>query len=184
MNKGLVAYRYALAFLEYVQEKGMAKEAYDKSRLITGIFSEVNKLNEVLANPMVSKDKKRELILTASGGEWSEIFENVVGLLLRNNREDHLYSIMLTFQELYCRSLNVYRGKLTTAVEIDDVTVKTLKNSIESTLNGKLELNSIIDPKILGGFILEVDYKRWDASLRGQLNRIKKQYIERNRRIV
>lgn len=184
MNTGLVANRYAVAFLEYVQEKGIAKEAYNKAKLIADVFKTVPKFQSILANPLISKDKKRELILTASGGERSEIFENVVGLLLRNNREDHLQGIMLEFQELYCRSLNVYRGKLTTAVEIDNNTEKDLINSIENKLNGELELTRIIDPEILGGFILEVDYKRWDASLRGQLNRIKKQYIDRNRRIV
>ncbi len=184
MNTGLVATRYAVAFLEYVEDMNMAKEAYEKSKLITGIFNEVKNLNDTLANPLVSKTKKRELILTASGGEWSEVFENVTGLLLRNNRESYLQSIMLEFQTLYCQSINVYRGKLTTAIEVDDATVKTLTATIENKLDGQLELSRIVDPNILGGFILEVDYNRWDASLRGQLHRIKKQYIERNRRIV
>lgn len=184
MNTGLVATRYATAFLEYVIEMNMAKEAYEKSKLITAVFAEVTNLNDTLANPLVSKEKKRDLILTASGGEWSEVFESVVGLLLRNNRESYLQSIMLEFQELYCRSLNVYRGKLTTAIEIDKSTIRTLMESIEGKLDGRLELTQIVDPEILGGFILEVDYNRWDASLRGQLNRIKKQYIDRNRRIV
>ena len=184
MNIGLVATRYAVAFLEYVQERGIAEYAYEKSKLITAVFEEVDGLSATLANPLLSKSRKRGLILTASGGEWSEEFENVVSLLLRNNREEYLHSIMFVFQDLYRRSLNVYKGKLTTAVEINDETIKTLTKSIESKLNGNLELTRVIDPEILGGFILEVDYNRWDASLKGQLNRIKKQYIERNRRIV
>lgn len=184
MNTGLVATRYAVAFLEYVQEMNMTEEAYEKSKLITGVIANVKGFNTALANPLVSKDKKRELILTASGGEWSEVFESVVSLLLKNNREEHLQSIMLVFQDLYRQSIKVHFGKLTTAVEIDDATVKTLTKSIENKIDGSLEFNKIIDPEILGGFILEVDHNRWDASLRGQLNRIKKQYIERNRRIV
>lgn len=184
MDTGLVASRYAVAFLEYVVEKGMAEEAYEKSKLITGVFSEVKNFHTILANPLIPKDKKRELILTGSGGEWSEVFENVVSLLLQNNRESYLRNIMLEFQELYRESINVRYGKLTTAVAIDNATVKNLTKSIESKLDGSLEFIQIIDPEILGGFILEVDYNRWDASLRGQLNRIKKQYIERNRRIV
>ncbi len=54
----------------------------------------------------------------------------------------------------------------------------------EHKIEGTLDLEKIVDPDILGGFILEVDFVRWDASLSGQLNSIKKQYIERNRRIV
>lgn len=184
MNTGLVASRYAVAFLEYVVEKNMAEEAYEKSKLITGVFAQVKKLQTVLSNPLITKDKKRELILTASGGELSEVFESVVSLLLQNNREEYLHKIMLEFQDIYRKSINIIYGKLTTAVEIDEETVKTLTKSIEGKLDGNLEFIQIVDPEILGGFILEVDYNRWDASLRGQLNRIKKQYIERNRRIV
>jgi F-type H+-transporting ATPase subunit delta len=51
-------------------------------------------------------------------------------------------------------------------------------------MKGTLELEKIVDPEILGGFILELDFVRWNASLSNQLNRIKNQYIERNRRIV
>ena len=105
-------------------------------------------------------------------------------MLLLNNREDCLQSIMLEYQEQYRKSKNILRGKLITAVEIDKPTTQSLIASIEGKVKGNLELEKIIDPKILGGFILEVDFYRWDASLMGQLNRIKKQYIERNRRIV
>ena len=59
-----------------------------------------------------------------------------------------------------------------------------LKKSVEHKVEGELELEKIVDPSILGGFILELDFIRWDASLIRQLNSIKQQYIERNRRIV
>lgn len=184
MDSGLVASRYALAFLEYVLEKQMGEEAYERAKLITSVFAEVGDLQEILENPLVSKEKKRQLILTASGGEESEVFHSVVGLLLRNNRENYLHNIMLMFQELYYTSQNVYKAKLVTAVEVDEATIKNLTTSLESKLDRRLDLEKTVDPDILGGFILEIDYNRWDASLKGQLNKIKRQYIEKNRRIV
>lgn len=184
MDSGLVASRYATAFLEYVLEKDMGEEAYEKAKLVSAVFTEVKELQDILDNPLVPKEKKRQLILTASGGDDSPAFQNVVGLLLRNNRENYLHSIMLMFQELYYTSQNVYKAKLITAVEVDEPTIKNLTTTLESKLDRGLDLEKIVDPDILGGFILEIDYNRWDASLRGQLNKIKRQYIEKNRRIV
>ena len=91
---------------------------------------------------------------------------------------------MLQYQVLYNESKNILRGKLITAIEIDDATMAHLTKSVELKVEGKLELEKIVNPNILGGFILELDFIRWDASLRRQLDSIRNQYIERNRRIV
>jgi F-type H+-transporting ATPase subunit delta len=133
---------------------------------------------------MIPKARKREFILTASGSDVTDVFIKFIDLLLTNDREDCLQSIMLQYQELYRRSKNILHGKLITAVEIDDITRDTLIKSIETKVKGTLEVEKIVDPSILGGFILELDFVQWNASLSRQLNDIKKQYIERNRRII
>jgi len=55
---------------------------------------------------------------------------------------------------------------------------------VENTTGGTIEMEKILDPEILGGFMFEVDFVRWDASISGQLRRIKKEYIEKNNKIV
>jgi len=55
---------------------------------------------------------------------------------------------------------------------------------VENTTGGTIEMEKVIDPEIIGGFMFEVDFVRWDASISGQLRRIKKEYIEKNNKIV
>lgn len=184
MNIGLISVRYATALFQFAQNENVESEVYEQAKFITDVFFQVKKLHTTLENPLIHKTKKKEIILTAFGEKASDAIERLIDLLLRNNRESFLQYIMLEYQEQYRLSKNVYQGKLITAVEIDDITTKNLVESLEKKVKGKLELKKTIDPSILGGFILQVDYNRWDASLSGQLNRIKKQYIERNRRIV
>ena len=184
MNKGLISVRYATALLQFAQNENAEDEMYAQAKFLSRVFLQVSNLHTILNNPMVPKERKRQVILLAAGDKVPEVFEKTVELLLTNNREDCLQSIMLEYQEQYRKSKNILRGKLTTAVEIDDPTTQKLIASIEGKVRGNLELEKTVDPNILGGFILEVDFIRWDASLTGQLNRIKKQYIERNRRIV
>ena len=184
MNKGLISVRYATALLQFAQEKNVGEEVYEQSKFLTSVFSQINNLPTTLNNPMIPKAEKRKLILTASGEMTSDVFKKLIDLLLKNDREDCLQSIMLKYQEQYRKSKNILHGKLITAVEIDDKTTKLLIASIEHKIEESLELEKIVKPEILGGFILEVDFVRWDASLSGQLNSIKRQYIDRNRRIV
>ena len=184
MNKGLISVRYATALLQFAKDENVAEEVYEQSKFLTSVFAQLKNLPITLSNPMIPKAAKRRLILTASGEMTSDVFEKLIDLLLKNDREDCLQSIMLEYQEQYRKSKNILHGKLITAVEIDDATTKLLIASIEHKIEGTLDLEKIVNTKNLGGFILEVDFVRWDASLSGQLNKNKKQYIERNRRIV
>ena len=91
---------------------------------------------------------------------------------------------MLKFIDLYRKHKNIRYGKLTTASEVDKATEERLISLVTDKVGGTLELEKVVDSAILGGFMLEVEDVRWDASLSGQLTRIRNEYIERNRRIV
>ena len=184
MNKGLISVRYAKALLQFAQVNNAEEEIYKQSKFLSSVFFNLKNLPTALNNPMLPKAEKRKIILTASGEKTSDVFERFIDLLLKNDREDCLQSIMLTYQEQYRKSKNMLHGRLITAVEIDDATTKLLIKTIEHKIKGDLDLEKVVNPDILGGFVLEVDFMRWDASLISQLNSIKKQYIERNRRIV
>ena len=184
MNIGLISVRYATALSKFAENNNVETEIYEQAKFLQNIFVNTKALHTALDNPLIPKAKKRQFIITASGEGISDVFIKFIDLLLENNRQDCLQSIMLQYQELYNESKNILRGKLITAVEIDDTTMSHLKNSVEHKVEGELELEKIVDPSILGGFILELDFIRWDASLIRQLNSIKQQYIERNRRIV
>lgn len=184
MNKGLISVRYAKALLQFAQNNNVEHEIYEQSKFLSSIFFNIPNLHTALNNPMISMENKRKMITTASDIELSDVFEKFIELLLKNDRADSLQNIMLAYQEQYRKSKNIFHGKLITAVEIDEATTQTLISSIQHKIKGTLDLEKIVNPKILGGFILEVDFVRWDASLSGQLNSIKKQYIDRNRRII
>ena len=80
--------------------------------------------------------------------------------------------------------MNIYYGKLTTASPVNATVEKRLKAMVENTTGGTIEMEKVVDKDILGGFMFEVNFVRWDASISGQLRRIKKDYIERNKKIV
>jgi F-type H+-transporting ATPase subunit delta len=184
MNTGLIPVRYATALLDFANVSDMQDRVYTEAKAITKSFFQFNELRTVIDNPVLAKTEKRKIILLAAGENISKPFEKFVDLLLENNREDHLHTIALKYIDLFRQQKNIHYGKLTTASPVNAAVEKRLKAMVENTTGGVIEMEKVIDKDILGGFMFEVDFVRWDASISGQLRRIKKDYIERNKKIV
>ena len=184
MNTGLIPVRYATALLDFANANDMQDRVYAEAKAITKSFFQFNELRTVIDNPVLAKAEKRKIILLAAGENTSTPFEKFLDLLLENNRESYLLSIALKYIDLFRKQKNIYYGKLTTASPVDTTVEKRLKAMVENTTGGTIEMEKVVDKDILGGFMFEVDFVRWDASISGQLRRIKKDYIERNKKIV
>lgn len=184
MNNGLIAARYATALLDFVPESGSRDKLYAEAKSVTKSFFQFSELRMVLENPVMAKAEKLKVINLAAGGNASAAFARFVEVLLDNNREIHLQSIMLKFSDLYRKINNIHSGKLTTAAPVEAIVEKRLVDMIQKTTGGTVEIDKIVDPAILGGFQFEVDFVRWDASLSGQLQRIRNEYIEQNKKVL
>ena len=184
MNTGLIPVRYATALLDFANANMLQDQVYTEAKAVTKSYFQFSELRTVLDNPVLAKKEKRKIIILAAGGNISKPFEKFLDLLLENNRENHLHSIALKYIDLFRKQKNIHFGRLTTASPINAATEKRLMAMIENTTGGTIEMEKLIDPEILGGFMFEVDFVRWDASISGQLRRIKKEYIEKNNKIV
>ncbi len=67
---------------------------------------------------------------------------------------------------------NLISAKLTTATTLNSATEERLKQLVESKTNGTVEFKTEIEPDIIGGFVLEYDTYRMDASVKSQLNAV------------
>jgi len=178
MNTGLVSTRYAHALYDFAKKYKAEDQVYLQTKLMSKSFSEFTQLKSVLNNPVLGNVKKKEIILLSIGNEVNPIFDKFIDLVLANNREELFHNIALTYIDFYRKSKDIYAAKLTTAIKIDIETEKRLIKVVENRTKGTLELDKILDPDILGGFMLEVDNMRWDATISGQLSTIKKSLLE------
>ncbi|WP_308269909.1 F0F1 ATP synthase subunit delta, partial [Prevotella sp.] len=77
-----------------------------------------------------------------------------------------------SFVTLYRKHNNLISAKLTTACPIDSNTEKKMRQLVEGRTNGTVEFQTEVNPNIIGGFVLEYDTYRMDASVKRQLNTI------------
>ena len=92
--------------------------------------------------------------------------------MLKEDRESVMQFIANSYVTLYRQQKNVIRGRLITAAAVSAATEQKMRQMVESKTNGTVEFETEVNPDIIGGFILEYDSYRMDASVKSKLNSI------------
>ena len=172
MDTGVISVRYARALLKSATDAKIEQQVYAEMQQIAKSYIEVPQLRSTIDNPMLSKDKKEALLLTAAGKAPSELMKVFIGLVLKEDRESVMQFIANSYVTLYRQQKNVIRGRLITAAAVSPETEQKMRQMVESKTNGTVEFESQVNPDIIGGFILEYDTYRMDASVKTKLNSI------------
>ena len=172
MDIGVISVRYARALLKSATDQKLEDAVYQEMQLLAKSYIEVPQLRQTIDNPMLSKDKKEALLLTAVGGEPTPLTRAFIALVLKEDREPVMQFIANSYVTLYRQQKNVIRGRLITAARVSPATEQKMRQMVESKTNGTVEFETEVNPDIIGGFILEYDTYRMDASVKAKLNSI------------
>jgi|SRR5690554_2039435 len=173
MNTGPVSTRYATALLDYAIEKDEQEKVYEKMKLLVGVFFEVPELRAALQDPSIPGTEKIDIIRVACSDDLPSALDEMIALIVKNEREGYMQFIARRFIDLYRHRFRLQAGKLVTAVPVDEETEEKLLSRVRHITGGELEIETVVDPNIIGGFILNLDDYRWDASVSGELERLK-----------
>ena len=188
MDIGVISMRYARALLKSATDQKQEDAVYQEMMTVAKSYLDVPALRHTIDNPMLSKDKKESLLLVAAGEKPCELTKAFITLVLKEDRENVMqfmansYITLYRKQKnvirgklyitLYRKQKNVIRGKLTTAARVSVETEQKMRQMVERKTNGTVEFETEVDPNIIGGFILEYDTYRMDASVKSKLNNI------------
>ena len=173
MDIGIISVRYARALLKSALDANIDVQVYQEMQLLAKCYIEVPELRHTIDNPMLDKEKKQTLLLTAVGGDGaSQLSKAFVALVLKEDRENMIQFMANSYVTLYRQQKNIIRGKLTTAVAVAPATEQKMRQMVESKTKGTVEFETEVNPDIIGDFVLEYDTYRMDASVKSRLNAI------------
>jgi F-type H+-transporting ATPase subunit delta len=172
MDIGVISVRYARALLKSATDAKIEADVYKEMQTMAKTYAEVPQLRQTIDNPMLSKDTKQTLLLTAVGEKPCELTKAFISLVLKEDRENVMQFIANSYVTLYRQQKNVIRGRLITAAAVSPATEQKMRQMVESKTNGTVEFETEVNPDIIGGFILEYDTYRMDASVKSKLNSI------------
>lgn len=179
MNAGTVSTRYAKAILRYALERGEADRLHTEMQTLSGQFTALPLLGKVLEDPAVSSAEKIDVLHTAAGQTPGEVYRQAVRLVVGNGREQYMQHIALMYDVLYRKEKNRIAVRLATAEPAGAEQQEAIVGLVAGKQDRQVDFTAITDESLLGGFILEVEDYRLDASVKNQLNRLR-QELTRN----
>ena len=176
MNTGIIASRYADALLKYVKETGEGEVVCRQTEILEDALRTSPELVRFLESPA--------LLQKALGEEkMAQSLEKFLLLVIRQDRIPYLRYILHYFRMRWCESIGVSPAKLVVSTPSPGLEER-IKGIFNDFTGRKLELKTSVDPSIIGGFIFEVADKRIDASISRQLEELRREFIEKNGRVV
>lgn len=180
MQNPRLATRYAKSLLDIAVEKNSLEPVLKDMRLLSNICHASHDFTVMLRSPVIHGDKKIHVINEVVKGNSINVLTTAfVKLLVSKGREANLPEVAEAFIAQYNELKNIKTVKLTTAVPIPE----NLKDSIKTKVSGFLpkdtvDLKTSVDEGLIGGFVLEVDDKLFDASVKKSLNEIRARVID------
>lgn len=179
MSNIRIASTYAKSLLDIAQEQGKLETVVDDVKLFLDAISNRDLLL-MIKSPIISADKKRSVFKAIFEGKVDNVTLMFFDLIVKKSRESALPEMGQQFLAQYKAIKNITSASVTSATTLDSDQVAKIKTEIINLgwAKGDIELEQKVDPSIIGGFILEVEGKLYDASVKNKLANLKKGILD------
>ena len=186
MNRSIVITRYALALVRYVGETGQGDIVCSEAETLVNALYKVPDLRRMVtaADDVVGPFEKKKLLQTALGNQISPELSRFFTLLNQRGRMALVEDILRDFITIYRRSIGIRKAHLVTVNEPSERLLQRLRALVKQKTGDDVIIEVSVDPSIVGGFVFDLDEYLMDASVKHQLDLIREEFIERNRRII
>ena len=174
MDISIISQRYALALFNLALEMNKLDRVSSDMNLVLEVTRENPEFRRLLASPIIPERKKGSIIKGIFEKHLDPLSFKFLHLVTRKEREVFLENICEHFAQLYKKHKNIITIEITTAYTIDDEIRNKIIDLLEEIQHKEVELVEKIDENIIGGVVLKLDDRKYDASLKRQLLRLRK----------
>ncbi|MEE1897325.1 ATP synthase F1 subunit delta [Flavobacterium rakeshii] len=174
MTGSRAAVRYAKAILEMAQASNVAEQVNGDMALIASTIKENSELNSFIDSPTIKAEVK-ESALNEVFASAQNITKGLFRLLLENKRFEILGSVAVQYAKQYDEAIGVEQATVTTAFPITAELEAKVLAKIKEFSDKKITIKNVVDPSIIGGFILRVGDKQFNASVANRLLTLKRE---------
>lgn len=174
-----LASRYAKSLIDIAQEQNVLEAILGDMELIQQVCHSSRDFVLMLKSPVVKADKKLAILNSILEGKVQKLTLAFMALLVNKGREIYLPEIAEVFSQQYKELKNIKTVHLTTAVAMDENLQRMIYDKVAASLKeGQVELKTKVDEDLIGGFVLEVGDKLFDASVKRDLTDIRNQFTK------
>lgn len=176
MKATKIADRYARAYLQHAIAEGVLEEVFEEMKWIAGEIRKDRDLRALLKSPVIRSEKKVTVLGRFWGERLSELTMQLVYQACRKGREMYLRVIAERFVELYKKHKNILTAQVRTAVPLDKDLREAIVQKVRKEEGQDVDLQEHVDPELIGGVLLKVGDRQYDASVLKQLRKLRANY--------
>jgi len=166
--------RYVKSLLDLAVERKVLEEVHRDMLLFSDTISKSRPLELLLQNPVIKHDKKLDILTGIFSGKVHSLTLAFFDIITRKNREAILVSVAREFHNAYNNYKGIGKAKVTTAIPLDDKLRADIEQLVRRYSDKKqIELIEVVDPELIGGFVLNVGDRQVDASIKSKLKTLK-----------
>jgi F-type H+-transporting ATPase subunit delta len=173
-----VAKRYAKALFEIALEKKQLKLVEADLETLKKGYRESKEFSKVIDSPVISNQAKKQVFTEIYQRRLQKLIFNFVLLLIKKNREMLLAQVIEEFLDLSDQHHGILRGVLYSVVPLTDEQLEKLTAQLHAITGKKLIITQHEDESLLGGFVIKLQDRIYDTSLRNKLNKLRQNLIE------
>ncbi len=170
------ALRYAKATLNLAKEKNLADEVNKDMILIRDTIEENNDLEVMLKSPIIKSASKRSVLIAVFKTKINDISKGLIDVLIENKRLNLLPLVAKEYIVIYDFMKGVEVAQVTTAVPLTKELEKAILKRVHESVDTKVSIVNVVDPSIIGGFVLRVGDKEYDSSVAYRLEDLLSQF--------
>ena len=169
-----IAEVYARSLFEVAKENDVLDQIHDELGEFADVLSESRELQVFFFSPYFSSEEKKDGIRKVVKGA-DERFVRFLELLAERHRMPVLFRIRRAFEALWAEENKLLPVTITSAIELDDKTVKQIGKRIEEQTGRRIEHTAVVDPDVIGGLAVQVGNVVMDGTVRGRLEKLRRE---------
>ena len=176
MRDTAVATRYAKSLLGLSKEMGVLNEVNADMKLFASVCEQNHQLPALLRNPIIPSHKKLSILEGIFTGKMNKISINFFIIVTRKGREKFLFEISKAYTEQYKILNGIRTAEITSASGLDDALRAKVYEMLRDSNNSEVELHEKINKDLIGGFIIRIGDKQYDASIASELRNLAREF--------
>jgi F-type H+-transporting ATPase subunit delta len=168
-----IAEVYARSLFEVAKEHDQIDEVHEQLGQFADVLADDRQLQVYFFSPYFSSGEKKDGVAKVIEG-GNEYFVRFLELLAEKHRLPVLFRIRREYDALWAKEQHLLEVSVTSAVDLDEETVRSIGQRIEQQTGQRVELTSAVDPDLIGGLVIRVGNKIVDASVRNRLERLRR----------
>lgn len=178
MIKSRVAKRYARALFEFALDNDQLESVAADLELLSASLQDSPEFRRLIDSPVISNQAKQAAFSALFKDRLQANTFKYVSFLIAKNREAVLPDIAADFHDLLDEHRGILRGEVFSVLPLSDAQLHNLKERLDRITGKNVLITQRTDPGLLGGLVVRIHDKVYDASLRNKLEKLRQSLVQ------